>query len=85
MRADSLVIITVDGSYHQVAVYHPNMPEVRAEAGCREAAIDRLAEHVARDHDFVSDNFHSNVIRRALADVDRARSGRCGLIRGASR
>ena len=78
MAADSLVITTVEGTDHRIAVqaaYHRSMPEVRVEAGCPESALDRLAERLVLDLDCVSDGFHRDLIRRALADVDRIRSG----------
>jgi len=78
MATDSLVIITVEGSNNRIAVYvayHRSMPEVRGEADCPESALDRLAERLVLDLDCVSDDFHRDLIRRALVNVVRARSG----------
>jgi hypothetical protein len=78
MAADSLVIITVEGSNHRIAAwaaYHRSMPEVRGEADCPESALDRLAERLVLDLDCISDDFHRDLVRSALGDVDRARSG----------
>ena len=78
MAADSLMIITVEGSNDRIAVcaaYHRSMPEARGEAGCPESALDRLAERLVLDLDCASDGFHRDLIRRAFADVDRIRSG----------
>jgi hypothetical protein len=76
MAADSLVIMTVGGTDPRNparAAYHRTMPELRVEVGTPELALDRLAECLELNLDFVSDDFHRDVIRRALADVDRAR------------
>jgi hypothetical protein len=75
MAADSIVIITVEGSNHWIAAYHRSTPEVRVQADCPESALDRLAERLVLDLDWVSDDFHRDLIWRALVDVDRARSG----------
>ncbi len=78
MAGDSLMIITVESPSHRIAVYaayHRRMPEVRAEADSPGSALDRLAERLVMDLDCVSDDFHRNLIRRALVDVCRARSG----------
>ena len=78
MGADSLVITTVEGSDHRAAahtVYHRRLPEVRVEADTPESGLDRLAERLALELDGVSDAYHRGLIRSALADVDRARSG----------
>ena len=78
MAAESVVVTTVQGTEHRVVVqvaYHRSFPEIRVEADSQEAALERLTERLARDLDFVSDEFHRGAIRRALADVDRARTG----------
>ncbi len=78
MDADSLEITTVKGSDHRVAAltaYHRRLPEVRVEADTPESALDRLAERLALELDGVSDHYHRGLIRSALGDVDRARSG----------
>jgi len=79
MAADSFVIITLESSDDRIAAYaayHRSMPELRGEAGCPESALDRLAERLVLDLDCVSDDFHRDLIRRALDDVDRVRLGR---------
>jgi hypothetical protein len=79
MGADSLVIITVKGSDDRTAataVYHRSIPEVRAEADTLESALDRLARRLVPGLDYISDDYHRDLVRVALSDIERARSGR---------
>jgi len=73
---DDSPVITVTGYDHGIAyqaAFHRSVPELRAEAHTPESALDRLAGRLAVGLDCVIDDFHRDLIQRALGDVDRVR------------
>jgi len=63
------------GIVSQTAILR-SMPELRASADTAQTALDRLAARLLLSLDCVIDDFHRDLIRRALGDVDRVRLGR---------
>jgi hypothetical protein len=72
-------VITSQGSNHGIsfqAAFHRSIPELRATADTAQSALDRLAWSLALNLDCATDDFHRELIQRALDDVDHVRSAR---------
>lgn len=74
MNADARKIIVIDNhcgacGTENVQVYHEHFPELRIMGATSAAAAERLLMELHLSLEAVSDPFHSDPVRQAMADV----------------